>query len=388
MVISAEGIYDDTEGSLCMVGCRDLSTNRYQQPTNDSIDCDIAVNFKFPPGNPKTNRRSFINGRIESTRDKSDPLYFELVELTAAAYYTYDEAEQSIWRMDVEIILVLLSNTLACFFGTLQLFHVKRHPEVLHSISTCMLYILGLGYLFPLTLNFNAMLTPLSSQTLILGSNGWHEFNGLIVNVLTMVGFLLQLRLLQLTRSAREANGNIKELWAVEKLALLVALPVYVAGSLVMLLLMNWRKRDSIIDMVSRYQGPDIFGTVLKICAGLVLDGFLLPQIVLNLFHKSKEKSLAVSFFVGTTLVRVLPHAYDLYRDHTSGQDQLNESYIYSSPAAYFYSTTWNVIVPCGGLLFAVIIYLQQRFGGSCILPHKLRESGAYEKLNIASQAS
>ncbi|KAL6205708.1 hypothetical protein ACLB2K_022962 [Fragaria x ananassa] len=376
------------EGSLCMVGCRDLSTNRYQQPTNDSIDCDIVVNFKFPPGNPKTNRRSFINGSIESTRDKYDPLYFERVELTAAAYYTYDEAERSIWRMDVEIILVLISNTLACFFGTLQLFHVKRHPEVLHSISTCMLYILGLGYLFPLTLNFNAMLTPLSSQTLFLGSNGWHEFNGLIVNVLTMVGFLLQLRLLQLTRSAREANGNIKELWAVEKLALLVALPVYVAGSLVMLLLMNWRKRDYIIDMVSRYQGPDIFGTVLTICAGLVLDGFLLPQIVLNIFRKSKEKSLAVSFFVGTTLVRVLPHAYDLYRDHTSGQDQLNESYIYASPAAYFYSTTWNVIVPCGGLLFAVIIYLQQQFGGSYILPHKLRESDAYEKVNIASEAS
>ncbi|KAK9938149.1 hypothetical protein M0R45_014904 [Rubus argutus] len=387
MVISAEGMYDDTDGSLCMVGCRYLGTNRHQQSTSDSVDCNIVVNFQFPPTNPKSGYPSFIKGSIKSTRKKSDPLYFEQVNLTSAAGYTY-EAERSIWRMDLEIILVLISNKLASVFGALQLFHVKRHPDVLPSISICMLNILALGYIIPLMLNFDAMLTPHSSQNLFLGSNGWHEFNELVVRVLTMVGFLLQIRLLQLTKSARSANGNQKELWAVEKLALFVALPVYVAGSLVALLMMNWRRRDYIVEMASSYQGLDILGTVLKTCAGLLLDAFLLPQILLNIFCKSNKNALTVSFYTGTTFVRVLPHAYDLYRAHTSSHDHLNESYIYASPAAYFYSTTWNVIIPCGGVLFAMIISLQQRFGGRCILPSKLREFGVYEKVTIVGEAS
>ncbi|KAL6205709.1 hypothetical protein ACLB2K_022963 [Fragaria x ananassa] len=370
------------EGSLCMIGCRDVHT---EQSTSDSVDCEIIVNIEFPPTNPRSSYLRFINGSIESTRKKSDPLYFERVEFTSAALYNY-EAERTIWWMDVEIIMVLLSNIFACVFGILQLFYVKRHPDVLPCVSICMLYILGLGSTIPLVLNFDAMITPYSSQTLFLGSNGWHEFNEIIVNTIIMVSFLVQIRLLKLTWSARSTNGNQKELWGVEKLALFVALPVFVAGSLLALLLMNWRMMYYIVDMiiVSGHEVRDILGTVLKTCAGLVLDAFLLPQIVLNIFRKSKENSLAASFYIGTTFVRVLPHAYYVYRDHHNFvQNQLDLSYIYAGPAQYMYSTAWNVIIPCGGLLFAGIIYLQQRFGGRCILPHKLREFGAYEKVNV-----
>ncbi|PRQ31330.1 hypothetical protein RchiOBHm_Chr5g0034281 [Rosa chinensis] len=384
MGIFAEGIYDGRDGSLCMVGCRYLSSNSHQQPTYDSVDCEIVVNVQFPPTNPNSTYSGFIKGSIESTREMSDPLHFEGLDLTSAAGNMV-EASQSIWRMDVEIILVVISNTLACVFGALQLFHVKRNPDVLPSISILMLYILALGYMIPLMLNFDALFTQHGSQTVFLGS-GWLELNEVIVRVVTMVGFLLQIRLLQITMSAKSANGNQKELWAVEKLALFVALPVYVGGSLVALLLMNWRRNDIAV-MVSSGQKHPILGTILKSCAGLFLDAFLFPQILLNMFSKSTEKALSVSFFVGTTLVRVLPHAYDLYRAHTSGH-QLKDSYIYASPAADFYSTAWNVIIPFGGLLFAVIIYLQQRFGGCCILPQKFLELGEYEKVPIVTEAS
>ncbi|KAL6202038.1 hypothetical protein ACLB2K_025749 [Fragaria x ananassa] len=370
------------EGSMCMIGCRDVHT---EQSTNDYVDCEIIVNIEFPPTNPRSSYLRFINGSIESTRKKSDPLYFERVEFTSAALYNY-EAERTIWWMDVEIILVLLSNIFACLFGIFQLFHVKRHPDVLPCVSICMLYILGLGSTIPLVLNFDAMITPYSSQTLFLGSNGWHEFNEIIVNTIIMVSFLVQIRLLQLTWSARSTNENQKELWGVEKLALFVALPVFVAGSLLALLLMNWRMMYYIVDMIiiSGHEVRDILGTVLKTCAGLVLDAFLLPQIVLNIFRKSKENSLAASFYIGTTFVRVLPHAYYVYRDHHNFvQNLLDESYIYAGPAQYMYSTAWNAIIPCGGLLFAGIIYMQQRFGGRCILPHYLREFGAYEKVHV-----
>ncbi|KAI5333231.1 hypothetical protein L3X38_023361 [Prunus dulcis] len=136
LLISAEGIYDETEGSLCMIGCRNLGSKSLQAPT-DSVDCEIIVNFQFPPENSS----GFIKEGIESKRKKSDPLYFEHLDLSSAAGYA-DEAERSIWRMDVEITLALVSTTLACIFGALQLFHVKNHPDVLPSISIFMLLIL------------------------------------------------------------------------------------------------------------------------------------------------------------------------------------------------------------------------------------------------------
>ncbi|KAB2605668.1 hypothetical protein D8674_005385 [Pyrus ussuriensis x Pyrus communis] len=50
--IYAEGIYDATDGSQCMVGCRNLGPSNQQQ-TNESIDCEILVNFQLPPTNKK-----------------------------------------------------------------------------------------------------------------------------------------------------------------------------------------------------------------------------------------------------------------------------------------------------------------------------------------------
>ncbi|XP_020417858.1 uncharacterized protein LOC18779614 [Prunus persica] len=381
--ISAEGIYDETEGSLCMVGCRNLGSNNVQ-PTTDSVDCEIVVNFQFPPANSS----GFIKGSIESTRKKSDPHYFEHLDLSSAASYV-DEAKRSIWWIDVEISLAHISTTLACIFVALQLFHVKRHPDVLPSISIFMLLILTLADMVPLMVNDEAMLTNNTNhRKVFLGRGGGLEVNGVIVRTITMVGFLLKLRLLSLTWLAKAMNnGPQNKLWVMEKKAFIVALPVYVAGALAALLLMNWRKigTKSDVPVISGYQEHRLLGA-LKSYAGLVLDGFLLPQILLNMFCKSKKNALSVWFYIGTTFVRVLPHAYDLYRAQNSAHHPLNESYIYASPVADFYSTAWDVIIPFGGLLFAGIIYLQQKFGGLCILPQKLRELGEYEKLPTVTE--
>ncbi|KAM2987342.1 hypothetical protein FF2_007522 [Malus domestica] len=378
MQIFAEGIYDETEGSLCMVGCRNLAS-KGQQPINDSVDCGIAVNFEFPPTNP-TKNSGFIKGSIKSMRKKSDPLYFETWDLTSASF-TLAQERRSIWRMDVEIILVLISTTLACFFVVRQLFHVKKYPDVLPSISIFMLLILTLGYMIPLMLNFEAMFTSSTNhQNVFLGTGGWLEVNEVVVWVMTMVAFLLQIRLLQLTWSARSAHGNRDELWLMEKKTLFVALLLYVAGAFAAWLLHEqiWKK--------SYYAEHSIFSIGFKSYAGLVLDGFLLPQVVLNMFCKSKENALSISFYVGTTFVRVVPHAYDLYRAHKFAHRQFNESYLYASPAADFYSTSWDVIIPFGGLVFAGVVFLQQKFGGRCILPQKLIELGEYEKVPTVTE--
>ncbi|KAM2987337.1 hypothetical protein FF2_007518 [Malus domestica] len=71
--IYAEGIYDPTDRRLCMVGCRNLGPDS-QQEADDSVDCEILVNFQFPPTNKKN--ADVIKGSIESTREESDPLHF------------------------------------------------------------------------------------------------------------------------------------------------------------------------------------------------------------------------------------------------------------------------------------------------------------------------
>ncbi|KAA8523899.1 hypothetical protein F0562_010322 [Nyssa sinensis] len=83
--ISAEGIYNADTGHLCMVGCKKVGSD-IQKSTNDSVDCDILVNFQFPPLNSM--KGSVIKGSIQSTRKNTDPLYFKPLNMSSNAYYT------------------------------------------------------------------------------------------------------------------------------------------------------------------------------------------------------------------------------------------------------------------------------------------------------------
>ncbi|KAL6314789.1 hypothetical protein AAG906_027138 [Vitis piasezkii] len=296
--ISAEGIYEAKTGFLCM-------------------------------------------GSIESTLHESDPLHFPSLALSSAAF-TVVEARKSIWRMTMEITMVLMSNTLAFFFVSLQLFHVKKQPNLLPSISLIMLGILALGYLIPLALDFNAILLGSHShERIVLGRGGWLKVNNVFVRVVTLVVFLLQCRLLLLTWSARLGHGDQKRLWAAERNGLYVSLPLYVAGFLIIWLL-NYQQH-------SLWWGLGSY-------AGLVVDGSLFPQILFNVFMNSGD------------------------------QQGFDGSYIYANPGGDFYSTAWDVIIPCAGLLFSAIIFLQQRFGGGCIISKRFRESeAAYEMIPVVT---
>ncbi|KAL0001220.1 hypothetical protein SO802_015001 [Lithocarpus litseifolius] len=375
--ILAEGLYDAETGILCMVGCRTLGSN-------DSLDCEILVNFEFPPTNKRNSGR--IKGSIKSTREKSDSLYFEVLDLSANSYYR-DEA--FIWRMDAEIIMVLISTTLSCVFVGLQLFHVKRHPHVLPFTSLVMLSILTLGHMIPLVLNFESLFLRNSrGRSIFFDSGGWIEANEVIVRVVGMVAFLFQFRLLHRTWSARRGDGNRKALWIAEKRVLFVVLPLCAAGALVAVIA-NWGNNESdvVMDTYSlRSTNPRSLWGDLKSYAGLVSDGFLLPQILLNLFWNSRERALSCGFYMGNTLVRLLPHAYDLYRAHKYFH-QYDGSYIYANPGADFYSTAWDVVIPLGGLVLALIIYLQQKFGGRFIFPRRFRELEGYEKVPVVRDA-
>ncbi|KAJ6792407.1 Uncharacterized protein M6B38_239365 [Iris pallida] len=372
--ISAEGTYDVETGMLIMVGCRQVGS---------SLDCGILINIQLAPLNPEEGEYS--KGKISSTRENSDPLFFKPLEISARGMYRTQAAENIRW-MNIEITMVLLSLTLSCIFIGLQLYHIKKHPEVLPSISITMLVILTLGHMIPLVLNFEALFFKNHSRQIsLVQSGGWLEVNEVVVRVITMVAFLLQSRLLQVAWSARSADERKQGLWSAERKSLVLCLPIYIVGGLITLFVHfgSFGTEQERLDYSSSdYHSiwEDLFSY-----AGLILDGFLFPQFLLNIFCNSKDKSLAPAFYGGTTVVRSLPHVYDAYRAHHY-IPHVRYSYIYASQNGDLYSSAWDIIIPCAGMLFGVLIFLQQRFGGALILPKRIRESGGYEMVPVVGQ--
>ncbi|KAK1405160.1 Verprolin like [Heracleum sosnowskyi] len=375
LVIYAEGVYDARTGYLCMVGCRKLGSN-------NSLDCEILLNFQFPEST-KT-QGSFIKGSMQSTRKQSDPLFFQHLNMTPLNF-SGSEAKRSFWRIDLEITMVLISKASVCIFVCFQLYHVKRYPNTVPFMSLFMLVILTLGYMVPLVLNLQALfMAKQNTQNMIRSSSKWLEANEVIVRVSTMMAFLLQFRLLQLAWTARHTRENNEPgISVAEKKTLLILLPIYFVGGLVAFLL-NWKKNDygnasrSLDYSRAQHQQHVLWGG-LRSYAGLILDGFLFPQVLLNMFQMSKESALSMPFYVGTTLVHIVPHAYDLYRSSNYVPVHVRDTYLYANPSADFYST-WDIMIPLASLLLVVITFLQQKYGGRIILPRKFREAESYAK--------
>ncbi|RZC09012.1 uncharacterized protein LOC114416189 [Glycine soja] len=380
--VSAEGIYDAEAGILCMVGCRNLGSKN-QIPSSNSLDCEVIVKFQFPPLDAKNNG-GYIKGSIESVRKNSDPLYFKQLDVISAAFYTA-EASQISKKVDMEVIMILLCTTLACVFVGLQLYHVKRNPDMLPLISFVMSLILTLGNMVPLVLNFESLFAQNHDKKRILLGSEWLEVNEIAVRLIVMVAFLLQFRLLQLTWSARKVYTKQKDLWIAEKKVLYVILTLYAAGFLIALLVHQSNTLQGDVVYSSSLSQQHSLWEDLKSFSGLVLDGFLLPQILLNLFMNSKGNALSCSFYFGISLVRLIPHAYDLFEALV----YVDGSSLYEDEIADYYSTAWDIIIPLVSLMFAAIIHLQQQFGGCSILSWRINTKGVeeYKKVPVVTEA-
>ncbi|WZZ25170.1 hypothetical protein YC2023_008571 [Brassica napus] len=389
--IFAEGTYDKETGELCMVGCQSVKLN-----STMTVDCSLAIRFKFSPIDSRSDDR--LKGTIESTREKIDPLYVGRMEVASRSIYVH-QAKESVWRMDFEIAMVLISNTLSCLFVGMQLYHMSKHQETLPFISIAMATLLVLGHMIPLLLNFEEIFKSSRNQgSLFFENDRWLEAKEIVVRIVTMIAFLLECRLLQLAWSARKAAKNHHHrdsVWKAEKMVCYVCLPLYVTGGLIAWLVNRNRTPKRVVyigkpraarnllyrpvTLKRSFQRPSLWKD-LKSYGGLMLDAFLLPQILFNGFSNSDAKALAASFYGGHSFVRLLPHAYDLYRSHSYGKI-LDWSFIYASHKVDYYSTAWDVIILCIGFVFAVVVFLQQRFGGRCFIPKRFIEDVRYEKV-------
>lgn len=372
--ISAEGVYDTKTGSLCLVACREV---------NVSSDCEILVTAQFASLDTKVTQH--VKGTIRSLRKKTDPLFFEALDIASYGMYT-GQLDESIWRMDLESTMALISMTLSCVFIAVQLFHVKKVPEALPAMSITMLVVLALGYMIPLVLNFEALFKNSSKQTVPLSDGGWLEVNEVMVRIITMVTFMLQLRLLQLAWSARSVDGSKDESWAAERKVLWVCLPLYIIGGAVTWVVhMRFNHSRRMLRQVARIAPVQhAFWEDLVSYGGLILDGFLLPQVIINVFLDSKVRALSPGFYVGSTIIRALPHVYDAFRTKHF-VPSLRPSYMYASPHHDLFSLAWDIVIPCGAILLSVLLFFQQRLGGAFFRCSKNRKSSEYEMVSTVS---
>ncbi|CAO2178783.1 unnamed protein product [Urochloa humidicola] len=367
--ISAEGVYDTKTGSLCMVACQKL--------VNGSSDCEMLVTFQFAPMDATSRERAV--GTISSLRNKTDPLFFEALEFVGDdGMYVVQEAE-TITRMDMESIMLVGSMLLSCIFTALQLRHVKHHPEALPATSTTMLAVLAIGYAIPLVLNLEDASGDNGRRQYFvrLASGGLLELNGLVLRLTTVVALALQLRLLYLAMSSRRPTTDQQQQAGskrddVERSTLWVCLPLYALGAVVV-----W-----IAHMTDAKPGPALVGD-LAAYAGLVLDGFLLPQVVRNALSGSSRVRSALSpwFYAGVAAIRAAPHAYDAFRKRGWYAPSWR-SYVYASPRDDIFGAGWDVAVPCGAALLAAVLFLQQRRGRAFVCGEKSKRPGEYEMVS------
>ncbi|XP_074570524.1 uncharacterized protein LOC141827175 [Curcuma longa] len=354
--LAAEGVYNSATGRICMKGCR-YPKQQGQRGTLDyeSIDCEISISIQLAPLDEDAELH--LDGTISSTRIQSEPLYFGTINISSTDNMGRREIDRSVWRMDVELIMVIITLTFSCICIALQIFHVKKQPHILPSVSITMLLVLVLGYTIPLVLNFEALLImhrTSGSSRFLRRRRWWISAHEVIVRMISIVGLFLALRLTQLAWSSRSsaAAEDSRKSWAQERRALKWCLPLYAAGALLAWLLsFEWKALISY--------------------SGFVIDGFLLPQIVFNMARQCKGKVLTPFFYVGIVATRALPHLYDVYRSRS--YVAIESTNIYGSEAWDFYSTAWDIIIPCEGLLLASLVYLQQRFGSEWLVPKRLR---------------
>ncbi|KAG2599784.1 uncharacterized protein LOC120707604 [Panicum virgatum] len=378
--LTAEGVFDPKTGILCMIAC---------QERNGSTDCEILITVHL--ASLDATARAHGRGAISSLRNKTaDPLFFEKIEIVLYGMYRGQVAE-SVSRMDLESIMLVISTTLPCVFAVLQIFHVRRRPEAAAGTSITMLVVLALGHVAPLVVGSEALFLSRRRHYAPFPFDSYlpYELSQAMMRAPTLIALLLQLRLIQLAWSARRKTPDDagRGAAAAERRALWLCVPVYLAGGALTVVAHAMSARCEDCSLTVRLDPePATLWEDLVSSAGLALDAFLLPQVAMNALAgpaagAGRVRALSPWFYAGGTVVRALPHVYDVVRAR-GYVPSLRPSYVYASPRYDRYGVGWDVAVPCAAALLAVLLYLQQRVRRPAAAPPLFpsrRRQGEYE---------
>nr|CAB3473883.1 unnamed protein product [Digitaria exilis] len=358
--ITAEGVFDPKTGVLCMMACRELHSG-------STTDCQILITVHLASLDAnKAQGQGHGKGAISSLRNKTtDPLFFDKIEIALFGMYS-EQVSESISRVDLESIMLVISTTLPCVFTVVQILHARRRPEAAAATSVTMLVVLALGYVAPLVVSSEALFLSRRRQFVPVPFRSYlpYELSQAMMRAPTLIALLLQLRLIQLALTARKRDidrTRAEASSAAERRALWLCLPLYLIGGALTIIFhaMNARLEDSLT--VSIGPEPATLWEDLVSSAGLALDAFLLPQIAMNaLSAGARVRALSPWFYVGGTVVRAMPHVYGVVRGW-GYVPSMRASYVDASPRFDRFGVGWDVVVPCVAAMLAVLLFLQQR---------------------------
>uniref|UniRef100_A0A0D3GST2 RING-type E3 ubiquitin transferase n=1 Tax=Oryza barthii TaxID=65489 RepID=A0A0D3GST2_9ORYZ len=209
-VMSLEGVYNQEDGRMYLIGCRNVeapwrivSTSR---DLEDGMDCSIEVRVEYPP---KTTRWLFsptATACISSTRDAGDPLHFNTTELrtTPISYRggRRDAPPDTLTEQTIEglVCIAMLSGTIAAAVG--QLRYIASHPDVAPYVSLVALGVQAVGYTATLVTDAKMLPAwPTYNYRMYVGHLHWNMDS--TVKALTLAALLLTLRLAQKVRRSR-----------------------------------------------------------------------------------------------------------------------------------------------------------------------------------------
>ncbi|XP_077225419.1 uncharacterized protein LOC143858612 [Tasmannia lanceolata] len=379
-VLFLEGLYDPMVGKMYLIGCRDVRASWNilfeSMDLEGGLDCLIEVKVEYPPTTALWLMNPTVKISITSQRNEDDPLHFSPINLLTLPILYRRQREDILSRKGVEGILriLTLSVAIACIFS--QLFYIRDKVDAVPYISLVMLGVQALGYSLPLITGAEALFSRMASESYEtpsydLENNQKFRAIDYTVKFLVLVAFLLTLRLCQkvwksrlrlLTRTPLEPDRVPSD-----RQVCLISLALHAIGFLIILAVhaVNTSKRplrpELYIDSRGNSHKLREWETQLEEYVGLVQDFFLLPQIIGNFLWQINCEPLRKVYYIGVTVVRLLPHFYD-YIKAPVFNPYFSEEYEFVNPNFDFYSKFGDIAIPVFATLLASIVYIQQRW--------------------------
>ncbi|KAF0908407.1 hypothetical protein E2562_025077 [Oryza meyeriana var. granulata] len=220
-VMSLEGMYNQEDGRMYLIGCRNVeapwrmvSTSRHLE---DGMDCSIEVRVEYPP---KTTRWMFsptATVYISSTRDPGDTLHLNMTELhtTPISYRGRrgDAPPDTLTEQTIEgfVCIAMLSGTIAAAVS--QLRYIKSHPDVAPYVSLVALGVQAHGYAATLVTDAKMLPAwPTYNYRMYVGHLHWNMDSS--VKALTLAALLLTVRLAQKVLQGPGERAVAARAWA------------------------------------------------------------------------------------------------------------------------------------------------------------------------------
>jgi hypothetical protein len=270
--------------------------------------------------------------------------------------------------------ILTLSVMIGCILS--ELFYIRGKREVAPYISLVMLGLQAIGYSIPLITGAEALFERLKSDSednefSVLSRSRWSEVIDYIAKLLVLIAFLLTLRLCQRVWKSRIRllTRSPLEPWRVpsDKRVLAISSAIHAIGFLVVLIVHTVRtssrpiQSSTYLDWKGNVHKQHEWETQLKEYVGLVQDFFLLPQIVGNIIWHIECKPLRKLYYIGVTVLRLLPHIYDYLRSPVFNPYFANE-YDFANPSLDFYSKFGDIAIPVTAVVLAIVVFIQQRW--------------------------